>query len=86
MEHIDRQPEVERCTASKGEVERILDPTKKCNDRFYIENSETLVIRHTDQKFQAGDFCVEFNGDAKTKDDHFAKICVTDQKESSKFT
>ena len=68
--HIDRQPEVEKCTSSKGEVERTLEPTKRCKDMFYIENNDTMVIRYTKKKFKAGDFCIEFNGDAKSKDDH----------------
>ena len=53
----------------------VIGPTKRCKDRFYIRDNDTLVIKHRQKEYKVTDFCVNPNtGEIESKDDRFANI------------
>ena len=76
---VDYQPDVEKSCPTNLE-RMILDPNKKCKDRFHVTENSTLVLRNPREPYQAvygtEDFCIEINGYAKNKDEHLARICI----------
>ena len=71
-EHVASRPPGERCPE---EDRRTLEPAKRCNDRCYIENNDTLVIKHTKETFDFTHFCIKINGEAESKNEHSAEVC-----------
>lgn len=65
----------------KGFRVKRLKPKTKCNDRYYLTNDGNLVVNKTPETtHKRSEYCIEPNGDANSKDDHFATICVKEGK------
>ena len=70
----------------------LIQPNKRCNDRFQLINGtlklhdEVTSYRLNKYKrkmnFGPGSFCIEINGEAESKTDHFARICVKDNQQT----
>ena len=84
--HIDFE-ESPREMCSDGYKLEKLQPNKKCNDRFLLTNGILMPhpsvqsywrnkYKRKNVKFGLDAFCIEINGEAKSKDDHFARVCV----------
>ena len=76
---IDFRPENE-VGCPDGYEQKKLYPNKHCKDKFYLTNDSTLVLNDTSKyvkgNYTVNEFCISLNGNAKTKYDHFAMICV----------
>ena len=76
---IDFRPENEG-GCLEGYEQRTLYPNKHCKDNFYLTDDSTLVLNDTSKygqgNYTLNKFCISPNGNAKTKHDHFAMICV----------
>ena len=75
----DYQPHVEeRCPTNQEHV--TLDPNKRCKDRFYLTENGTLILNHPQDDYQgvyrSEEFCIQIDGNAKTKDEHLPRICL----------
>ena len=80
---VDLQPIKDHCVRERsviiGQQTRkqtgVIGPTKRCKDRFYIRDNDTLVIKHTQKEYKVTDFCVNsITGEIESKDDRFANI------------
>ena len=86
--HIDFEDSLfskERC--SDGYKLKQLQPNKRCNDRFLLNNGILMPhpsvqsywrnkYKRKNTNFGSDAFCIEINGEAKSKEDHFARVCV----------
>ena len=75
---IDRQPVSEHCRGRS----KILDPNKKCKDRFFITDNRTLVVNYSGIAYQTAQFCIDLSLEAKTKHNHLAHICLKNEPET----
>ena len=73
--NIDRYAYNLRGSCPYGQKVRVLDSAERCDDKFHIEDSETLVIDRTGQKFETARFCLSFIAHAKSPQDHMAYVC-----------
>ena len=77
---------------SDGYTLKQLQPNKKCKDRFLLSNG--ILMPHPsvqsywrnryerkNTSFGSDVFCIEINGEAKSKEDHFARVCVKDDEQ-----
>ena len=86
--HIDfEESPLRKEICSDGYKLKQLQPNKKCNDRFILTNG--VLIPHPsvqsywrnkykikNPNFGSDAFCIEINGEAKSKEDHFARVCM----------
>ena len=84
--NVDKQPEAEFCAHKR----RRLSPNK-CSERFHVKDNGELVNEHTHQELGVNEYCIDFNGNAESRDDHFAYVCEEGQLEeghvgNSRFT
>ena len=66
----------QRC--SPGYTRLILDPYKKCKDRYSLADDGTITIPPK-RNYSKIDFCIEINVNATNKDQHGAQICVANE-------
>ena len=85
---IDFQPDNE-IGCPKGYEKHTLRPDKFCKDRFHMTKNGTLVLydhrKYQKQSYPLNKFCIAINGNAKTKDEHFATICIDNTKHNSRM-
>ena len=89
--HIDFE-DLPRKMCADGYKPILIQPNKRCNDRFQLINGtlklhdEVTSYRLNKYKrkinFEPGSFCIEINGEAESKIDHFARICVIDNQQT----
>ena len=66
---------IRRC--GEGLKPKQLKPKTVCNDRYYLTTDGNLVVNKTPENtHKMSEYCIEPNGDANSKEDHFATICV----------
>ena len=85
---IDFQPDTE-IGCPNGYEQHTLRPDRYCKDKFFLTENSTLVLydkrKYQNYSYPLNQFCIALNGNAKTKDDHFATICITDSKHNSRM-
>ena len=90
-DHIDFE-DLPQTMCAVGYKPISIQPNKRCNDRFQLING-TLKLHNEitsyrlnkykrKMKFQSDSFCIEINGEAESKIDHFARICVIDNEQT----
>ena len=85
---VDFQPDNEHgCPV--GYNKHTLRPDKLCKDKFYLTNDSTLELqdkgKYRKHSYPLDEFCILLNGNAKTNDDHFATICIENNKNDSRM-
>ena len=85
---VDFQPDNE-IGCPNGFDKHTLRPDKFCRDKFYLTTNSTLKLydkrKYQKQSFPINEFCIGLNGNAKSKDDHFATICLANVENDSRM-
>ena len=85
---VDFQPDNE-IGCPNGYDKHTLRPDKFCRDKFYLTTNSTLELydrkKYQKQSFPLNEFCIGLNGNAKSKDDHFATVCIANVKSDSRM-
>ena len=78
--NVDKQPEAEFCEHKR----RRLNPNI-CSERFHINDNGTLVNEHSNDELRVNEYCIDLNGNAESREDHFAYVCDEGQFEEGKI-
>ena len=80
-EFVDFQPQIEQeRTCPFGYKIYPLNPTKRCRDRYIVDENGTLVLEFPSSKFpqttfDAKEYCFNLNHEAGHKYHHFPEVC-----------